>query len=126
MKMNTLFATLLVALSVPALASTIIGNPNTGVVLVAGPKTYVHAVVGSRCAGSPVTLPVEAVLSPNDSAGIVFPEDSYCAIVVRVKWSPGGPLVDVNVDGFDEFKALSGAGAVQIELDASTQTALLN
>ncbi|MEZ4322845.1 MAG: hypothetical protein R3F61_35585 [Myxococcota bacterium] len=124
--MKKIIALALVLTSTLAGATTIIGNPNAGVVLVAGSDTYVGGVLAHRCSSGSQPIEVGEVLSLWESAPIVFDEDEFCAIDVYVKWTPWSSYVAVPVDGFDTFKAESSGATVSIEIDATNQTAELN
>lgn len=125
--MRNFFPLLSLAL-LPALAvgSTIIGNPNTSVVLVDGDDVYVHSIVAYECVSGSQTIPIDLTLDEWDTEPFTLDLATYCDVVVRVKWTPSSSLEPVAVGGFDELEISSSGGTVAIELDASTQKATLN
>lgn len=107
------------------LGSTIIGNPNSRVVLVDGDNVYVHSVVAYKCTTGSQTIPVDATLDLDDEATLTFNAATYCDVVVRVRWTPEDPIVPVAVTGFDNLVVSSSGAAFEIELDATYETASL-
>lgn len=124
--LNPVGMSLFLILSTTASASIMLGNPTSGIVLVAGPKTEVVGVQAHRCEGATQSITVDEVLTVNDTVPVVFAQDTFCSIDLVVRWTSGGSTSTVPVDGFDAFKAEPSASTVWIELDASTQTAELN
>jgi hypothetical protein len=119
MKKSTLFLSVLATLPLAATASTIVGNPNSSVVVVDGAGVYVHSVKAYRCSSGYQLIPVDDTLDQWDAANITFDEADYCDVVVRLRWSPGGALEPVAVGGFDVLSIDSSGGAFAIELDES-------
>jgi len=126
--MKTLSSILtLTLIAAPALGSTILGNPNSGIVLVDGGDTYVHSIVAYRCSSGSQTISVKTVLTSEDKEALfTFDQDRFCSMDVNVKWTPGGSLQTLPVGGFTQLDIQTGAATVAIDLDASTQTATLN
>lgn len=105
-------------------ASTIAGNPDSEVILDSGPDVYVHSVVAYSCTSGSQTLPVDATLAETESEPLSFDEDEYCDVVVRVKWTPTGPLTPVSVTGYDSLEISESAGSFAIVIDSTAKTAV--
>ncbi len=117
--MKKTIAAFLCLLPLTAAASTVIGNPNSVVLVADGSDVYIHSVKAYGCSSGFQVMPVDDTLDPWDSANITFDAGTYCDVVVRLRWSPGDPLEPVAVGGFDVL-SISGAGsAFAIELDES-------
>lgn len=107
-----------------ASASTVLGNPASGIVHVKGNPFYLHDVVLHPCAGSSQTVSM-GVMMNGGLEPLSLPSDTFCSVDLTVQWAPGGSFEVVPVDGFDELKAVSGAPYVLFEVDSSDQTATL-
>jgi len=103
-------------LPVTALASTIFGNPNAGVLVVDGADVYVHSVKAYKCTSGFQVINVGETLDQWESASITFDAGSYCDVVVRLRWSPGDELEPVAVGGFDTLSISGSGSAFDIEL----------
>ena len=109
-----------------AAASTIIGNPNTTLVLDNGADVYVHSIRLYPCTGDSVVVPVDVTLDATDTESVVFDGGTYCDVVVRLRWNPTGSIQSVAVNGFDAL-VISGAGdAFSIVLDESIHEAWID
>ena len=102
------------------------GNPSSHVKLVAGPATTIHSVVAHSCSGGQQTIAVGATLSKGGSSSITFAGNTFCAIDVKVRWTPLGALHTVPVGGFEDLVITGGSPSVSVDVDASSQTATLN
>lgn len=110
-----------------AMASTVLGNPTSSVVLTDVAEVYVDHVVAEDCFTlAQTTFDVDATLEENDVSPLIFDADEdYCALTVHLRWAPGAPLVQVPVDGFTTLSTGINASAVEIELHAASGSATL-
>ena len=106
-----------------ALGSTIFGNPTTEVVLVDGDDVFVHSVTAYRCGGGSQSIAVNTTLDQWDTTWITLGVDTYCDVVVRVRWTAGGEIVPVAVSGFDALVVSTSGSVLDIELSASLEKA---
>jgi hypothetical protein len=87
---------------------------------------YVHSVVAHLCTTGSLTIPVDATLDDLEpEADLDFDAATYCDVVVKVRWDPLDPIVNVTVSGFDELEITSSGDPFEILLDPSTETAAL-
>jgi hypothetical protein len=107
-------------------ASTIIGNPNTTLVLDNGADVYVHSIRLYPCSGDAVVVPVDVTLDASDTEPVVFDGGTYCDVVVRLKWNPSGSIQPVAVSGFDALAISNTGDAFSIVLDESTHEAWID
>lgn len=122
--MKTLIAALFL-LPLTAAASTVVGNPNSGILVIDGADVYVHSVKAYRCSGGSQVIDVNTTLDQWESANLTLQEANYCDVVVRLRWSPGGSLEPVAVGGFDLLTISTSGSAFDIELDESTGKATI-
>lgn len=117
----------LLAMSVAGIshASTVIGNPNSGVIVVDGDDIYVHSIKAYPCAGGEDTIAIGVTLDELEDVAFQFDADAYCDVVVRLKWTPSSSLEPVAVTGFTELDISASGAPVEIELDKSAATAVL-
>lgn len=120
-------AALLLSLPVTALASTILGNPNSSVVLTTSKAVYVADLVAYSCTAGSQTISFESVFHEDDTEPFTFDVDEYCSMDLEVRWTQGGPLQTVAVGGFTSLKVVSSGGTpVSIDIDSTSQTVTLN
>lgn len=112
-------------LSIGAYASTVLGNPQGNIVAVVGDDLYVDRLAASYCEGGVTTVTLEVTLDEDDEVGVQLPQDDYCSLELAVRWTPSGPLERVDVTGFTVFQVTSTADKFAIELDATTEEAVL-
>jgi len=110
-----------------SLASTLLGNPSLGVVLIDDAEVYVDRVVAVDCATSTQqTHTVGETLEQWDQESLTLDVDTdYCELNVWVRWTPQATLEEVPVSGFDVLTTQASAQAVTIELEESSETATL-
>ncbi len=108
------------------LASTMIGNPSTSVVLVDGDGVYVQKVTAYRCTTGSQIIPVDATLDEWEEAEIEFTSADFCDVIVKVRWTPTEELTSVAVNGYDTLSIDSEGAAFTIDLDETARTATFN
>ena len=118
-------ALVLAIIPVLALGSTVVGNPGSSIVRIAGAPVYVQSIVAYKCSTGQQAIWINTVVDTSPEA-FTFQETEFCSIDLRVKWKPGAALETIPVDGFDMLKITSEGMTVAIEIDASTHTASLN
>ncbi|MFK7931500.1 MAG: hypothetical protein AB8H79_25195 [Myxococcota bacterium] len=107
-----------------ALAGTALGNPVAGILLVDGADVHVQDVIATPCnTTTPDSFVILDTLQVNQSSSFQLFNDTYCDMIINVRWSPGGPLVAVPVSGFDELDVDPSGATITIELDESAGTA---
>lgn len=109
-----------------AVASTIVGNPTSSVLIVDGSDVYVHSVIAYKCTSGVETISVGATLDQWESADLDVPVGSYCTVVALIRKTPQASVEPYVVGGFDELSISTSAPEVTVEFDASTGTATLN
>jgi len=111
------------ALPLAAGASTLLGNPNTGVIVDDGADVYVHSVKAYRCSSGFQLVTIGETLDQGESSTFTLDEDDFCDVVVRVRWDPSGSIEPVAVTGFDVLSIDDGEASFRIELDESLEKA---
>lgn len=108
-------------------ASTVLGNPECDIVLTDAAQVEVVRLVAEECGTQDTdVVQVGATLEQWDVTSATLPDGvDYCALEVRVRWTPNGPLVDVPVDGFDVFTTDSSSATVEVQLHAGSEAATL-
>lgn len=83
---------LLSVLAPTARASTVLGNPTSGVVIGSGDDIYVHALVATRCSSGAQTITVAVTLDKGEEEPITFDQDDFCSMTAWVRWTPAGSV----------------------------------
>lgn len=110
-----------------ASASTVLGNPTTGLQLQAGSATQVHELTVESCdAQTTVTIEVDLILQPTGTKQITLPEGEFCTMELAVTWPNANDSIKVGVTGFDELVLEVGEADLLISVNATNETAVLH
>ena len=114
---------LFVSLASLATASTLVGNPTTGLTVLNGNDVYIDSVEVFDCGVGSDVIDVDATLDDEESTSFDIDTGTYCAMKVHLRWAPLESLTSVEVDGFDTLIVSSSGSTLTVELDAHLRDA---